>query len=67
MKKEYEFQFFDLDPTFGPNPTFESKLDLSHILESVLIPVPFTLEPKLTTPPSHIPLLDLVLNKVTPR
>jgi len=59
LKNECEFQFFDLDPTFEPNPTLEPKLDLSYILESVLVLEPFTLELKSTTPPSHFPLLDL--------
>jgi len=33
-----------LEQTLGPKPTLESKLDLSHILESVLVPEPFILE-----------------------
>ena len=39
--------------------TLESKLDLSHIPESVLVSVPFISEPKLSIPQNHIPLLDL--------
>ena len=58
MRKEYELHFFDLDPTFEPNPTLESKLDLSHILESVSFIEPFTLKPKSTITPSHILLVD---------
>ena len=58
MDNEFEFQFFDLDSIFESNPILESKLDLSHIFESILVPVPFTLEPKLTTPPSHVPFFD---------
>ena len=54
LGKECEFQFFDLDLTLESNLTVESKLDLSHILESVLIPVPLILEPS----SNHIPLLD---------
>ena len=45
MGKVCEHQFFGLDPIFGPisTPTFESRLDLSQIFESVsvFIPVPF--------------------------
>ena len=51
-----------MDQTLEPKPTFEPKFDLSHILESVLIPVPFILEPKSTTPLSHIPFLDLTVD-----
>ena len=58
MKKECEFQFFDLDPTFEPNLTLEPKFDLSHILETVLVLEPITLKPKSTIPQSHILLLD---------
>ena len=58
MEKECEFQFFNLNPTFEPSPTLESKLDLSHILEPVLVAETFILEPKSTIPPSHILLLD---------
>jgi len=47
-----------LDPTFIPKSTLEPKLDLSHIPESVLIPVPYTLEPKSAISLIHILLLD---------
>ena len=33
MGKECESQFFDLDSTFEPKSTLETKLDLSHIPE----------------------------------
>ena len=47
-----------MDPTFEPNLTLESKLDLSHIPESVLVPESFTLEPNSTFLSCHILLLD---------
>ena len=62
MKNEFEFQLFDLDPTFEPNLTLEPKSDLSHIPESVLVPIPFTFEPKLFISPNHILLLDQGVN-----
>ena len=46
MKKECESQFFDLNSTLKLKLIFETKLDLSHILESVLVLVPFIPEPK---------------------
>ena len=58
MKNECEFQLFDLDPTFEQNLILESKLDLNHILESALVPIPFIFEPKSIISPNHIPLLD---------
>jgi len=58
MEKKCEFQFLDLDPNFEPNPTLKPKLDLSHILESVLVPVPFIPEPKSSILSNHIFLLD---------
>jgi len=39
--------------------TLKPKLDLSHIPESVLIPVPFIPDPKSNIPQNYIPLLDL--------
>ena len=48
-----------MEPTLESKPILEPKLDLSHILESVLVPVPFILEPKSTSPSSHTPLLNL--------
>ena len=47
-----------MDPTLEAKLTLEPTLDLNHILESVLIPEPFILEPKSTISPSHILLLD---------
>ena len=58
MGKECEFQFFDLDLTFDLKSTLGPKLYLSHIPESVLISVPFILDPKLSILSNHIPLLD---------
>jgi len=48
MGKECETQFFDLDPTLKSNLTVEPKLDLHQLPESVLVPLPFTFEPKST-------------------
>ena len=62
MGKEYEFQFFDSEPTFESKPTLDPKLNLSHIPELVLVPEPFILEPKSTIPQSHILLLDQGIN-----
>jgi len=60
MEKVCEHQFFGLDPIFEPilTPPFESRLDLSQILESVsiLIPVPF--ESKSIISQNHTSLLD---------
>ena len=62
--KGCEFQVFDLEQTLDlkltlePKSTLELILDLSHILESVLVLVPFTLKPKYTILTSHILLLD---------
>ena len=46
MGKVCELQFFGSDPIFEPitTPTFESRLDLSHIPESVLVHGPFKLK-----------------------
>ena len=63
MKIEYEHQFFDLDAILEPNPTIEPRLDLNQLLESVLVPVPFTLEPKSIISLNHIPLLDQGVGK----
>ena len=63
MNHERELKFFDLkstlELTLEPKLTFKLKLDLSHILESILVPEHFSLELKSTIPPSHILLLDL--------
>ena len=58
MRNEYEPLLFDLHPTLEPNMTLESLLDLNQLPESVLVPVPLTLEPKSTISPIHIQLLD---------
>ena len=60
IENECEFQFFYVDSTLKPNLTLEPKLDLSHIPESVLVPVPFTFEPKSIISLNYIPLLDKV-------
>jgi len=59
LGNECEFQLFDLNSTLELKLTVEPKLDLSHIVESVSVPKPITLDSKSTTPPNHIPLLDL--------
>jgi len=56
MRNECELQFFDLKLTIEPKPTLEPKLDFS---ESVLVPKPIFFEPKSTTLPNHVLLLDL--------
>ena len=58
MEKVCEHQFFDLDPIFELilTLTFESRLDLSHIPESVLVSDPF--EPKSIIFYNHTSLLD---------
>ena len=58
MGKVCELQFFGSDPIFEPitTPTFESRLDLSHIPESVLVSIPF--EPKSIIFHIHTSLLD---------
>ena len=53
-------------PTLDSKSTLEPKLDLSHIPQSVLVPILFILGPKLTTPLSHIPLLDLSIEQNDP-
>jgi len=58
MGKECKFQFFNLYSPFEPNPTLEPKLDLSHILKSVLIHVPFILELQSSILLNHSSLLD---------
>ena len=40
------------------NTDLEPKLDLSFILESVSVPIPFFVEPKSSIPQNYIPLLD---------
>ena len=58
MGNECETQFFDLNPTLKSNPTLEPKLDLNQLPESVLVLIPFTLEPKSIIQSNHIPLLN---------
>jgi len=58
IENEYEPQRFNLDPILESNLSLKLLLDLSNIPESVLVPVPFILEPKLTPSPNHISLLD---------
>jgi len=59
MEKECESQFFDLNSTLEPKLTLETKFDLSHIPESMLVPAPFIPKPKSSISQNHIPLLDL--------
>jgi len=60
MGKVCEHQFFDLDLIFEPISTlfFESRLDLSQILESLSIFVPILFESKSIISQNHISLLD---------
>ena len=46
LRNECELQFYDLDQTHEPTPTFEPKIDLSFIPKSVSIPISFILKPK---------------------
>ena len=46
MENECELKFFDLDPILEAKLILDPKLDLSHILELVLVPVRLILEPK---------------------
>ena len=63
MGKEYEFQFLNLDSTLEPKLTLEPKV---NFFELVLVPKPIILDPKSTIPPSHILLLDIDIDHVTP-
>ena len=58
MGKECESQFLNLDSTFKPKLTLEPKLDLNHIPESVLVPIPIIQELKSSILQNHISLLD---------
>jgi len=58
LEKECESQFFNLDLTLEPKPTLETKLDLSHIPESMLVLVPFIPKIKSSISQNHILLLD---------
>jgi len=55
MDHEYELNFFDLEPTYEPNPTLEPKFDF---FEPVLVPNPIILKRKSITSSSQILLLD---------
>ena len=52
-----------MDQTLELTPILEPKLDLSFILESVSIPIPFIVELKSSIPQNHIPLLDQDLDQ----
>ena len=56
MGQVCEHQFFGLDPIFEPilTPTFESRLDLHQLFESVFV----LLEPKSIITQTHTSLLD---------
>ena len=55
-----EHQFFSLDSIFEPilTPTFESRLDLSQISESVSVFVPVPFKSKSIISQNHTSLLD---------
>jgi len=63
LGNECELEFYDLDKTHKPTLTLEPKLDLSFILESVSVPIPFIVEPKSSIPQNHFPLLDQDLDQ----
>ena len=63
LENECELEFYDLDQIHDPTPTLEPKLDLSFILELVLVPIPFIVEPKSSIPQNRIPLLDRDLDQ----
>ena len=48
LGNECKLEFYDLDQTHEPTLTLEPKLDLSFILESVLVPISFIVELKLS-------------------
>ena len=50
LENECELEFYDLDQTHELTLTLKPKLDLSFILESVSVPIPFIIEPKLFIP-----------------
>ena len=56
MGQVCEHQIFGLDPIFEPilTPTFEFRLDLSQLSESVFVP----LKPKSVIPQTHTSVLD---------
>ena len=59
IENEYEPEHqFDLDPILKPNSTPKPLLEFNQTPESVLVPACLTLEPKSTTSPNHIQLLD---------
>ena len=63
LRNECELEFYDLDRTHEQTLTLEPKLDLSFIPKSVSVPIPFIVEPKLSIPQNHIPLLDQGLDQ----
>ena len=58
MGKVCEHQFFSLDPIFEPISTFESRLDLSQISESVSVFIPIPFESKSIISQNYTSLLD---------
>ena len=62
LRKECESQFFDLNSTIEPKPNSETKLDLSHIPESVLVLIPFIPKLKSSILQNHILFLDQDIN-----
>ena len=63
LENECELEFYNFDQTHEPTLTLEPKLDLSFILESASVPVPFIVEPNSSIPQNHIPLLDQGLDQ----
>ena len=46
LENECELEFYDLDQTHELTLILELKFDLSFILESVSVPIPFIIKPK---------------------
>ena len=63
LGNECELEFYDLDQTHQPTLTLEPKLNLSFFSESVLISIPFIVEPKSSISQNHISLLDQVVDQ----
>ena len=63
LENECELEFYDLDQTHEPTPTLEPKFDLSFIPESISVPIPFIIEPKLSILTNQISLLHQDVNQ----
>ena len=63
LGNEYELEFYDLDQTHELTLILEPKLDLSFIPKSVLVSIPFIVEPKSSISQNHILFLDQGLDQ----